>query len=165
MTEPIKEDPTEEKSWIEEWIRHQEAIGLDILVHGEMERGDMTTYFAERIGGAHVDVRLLPPANSDPAFWRPSDADVAALQAADLILLNGAGYAKWRHYVSLPESRTANTGRGFANTLIVVKERGTHSHGADGEHSHSGFAFTTWLDMQQARQQMTDMVVQDVVAR
>lgn len=37
-----------------EWIRLQEEIGLDILVHGEMERGDMTTYFAERLEGYGV---------------------------------------------------------------------------------------------------------------
>jgi len=34
-----------------EIIRLQEDIGLDILVHGEMERGDMTTYFAELLDG------------------------------------------------------------------------------------------------------------------
>ena len=31
----------------EEVIRLQEEIGLDILVDGEMERGDMATFFAE----------------------------------------------------------------------------------------------------------------------
>ena len=30
-----------------ECIRLQEDAGLDILVHGEMERGDMVAYFAE----------------------------------------------------------------------------------------------------------------------
>ena len=30
-----------------ECIRMQEEVGLDILVHGEMERGDMVAYFAE----------------------------------------------------------------------------------------------------------------------
>jgi 5-methyltetrahydropteroyltriglutamate--homocysteine methyltransferase len=40
-----------EKKATEECIRLQERIGLDILVHGEMERGDMTTYFAERLKG------------------------------------------------------------------------------------------------------------------
>jgi 5-methyltetrahydropteroyltriglutamate--homocysteine methyltransferase len=40
-----------EKRATEECIRLQEKIGLDILVHGEMERGDMTTYFAERLKG------------------------------------------------------------------------------------------------------------------
>ncbi len=38
----------------EEWIRIQEDIGLDILVHGEMERGDMTTYFAEQLQGCAI---------------------------------------------------------------------------------------------------------------
>jgi 5-methyltetrahydropteroyltriglutamate--homocysteine methyltransferase len=32
-------------------IRLQEDLGLDILVHGEMERGDMVAYFAERWTG------------------------------------------------------------------------------------------------------------------
>ncbi len=40
-----------EKKAIREVIRLQEEIGLDILVHGEMERGDMVTYFAERLDG------------------------------------------------------------------------------------------------------------------
>jgi 5-methyltetrahydropteroyltriglutamate--homocysteine methyltransferase len=32
-------------------IRMQEEVGLDILVDGELYRGDMTTYFAERMDG------------------------------------------------------------------------------------------------------------------
>ena len=32
-------------------IKRQESIGLDILVDGELYRGDMTTYFAERMPG------------------------------------------------------------------------------------------------------------------
>jgi len=31
----------------EEYIRMQERLGVDILVHGEMERGDMVAYFGE----------------------------------------------------------------------------------------------------------------------
>ena len=40
-----------EKKATEECIRLQEEIGLDILVDGEMERGDMVTYFAEKMKG------------------------------------------------------------------------------------------------------------------
>lgn len=43
-----------EQKATKEWIRLQEEIGIDILVHGEMERGDMTTYFAERLEGYGV---------------------------------------------------------------------------------------------------------------
>ena len=34
-----------------EIIELQERIGIDILVHGEMERGDMATFFAEKLNG------------------------------------------------------------------------------------------------------------------
>ncbi len=40
-----------EKKATLEWIRRQEDIGLDILVDGEMYRGDMVAYFAERLDG------------------------------------------------------------------------------------------------------------------
>ncbi len=36
---------------IERTIRVQEAIGLDVLVHGEFERGDMVEYFADQLSG------------------------------------------------------------------------------------------------------------------
>ncbi|MEJ2591999.1 MAG: 5-methyltetrahydropteroyltriglutamate--homocysteine S-methyltransferase [Candidatus Thiodiazotropha sp.] len=36
---------------IEQCIRRQEAIGLDVLVHGEAERNDMVEYFGERLDG------------------------------------------------------------------------------------------------------------------
>jgi 5-methyltetrahydropteroyltriglutamate--homocysteine methyltransferase len=32
----------------------QESLGLDLLVDGEMDRGDMTTFFAERVSGMEV---------------------------------------------------------------------------------------------------------------
>lgn len=33
------------------WIRHQEKIGLDVLVDGEMDRSDLINFFASRISG------------------------------------------------------------------------------------------------------------------
>ncbi|AGO11485.1 AaceriABR212Cp [[Ashbya] aceris (nom. inval.)] len=38
-------------SQIEEVIRFQEEVGLDVLVHGEPERNDMVQYFGEKIKG------------------------------------------------------------------------------------------------------------------
>jgi 5-methyltetrahydropteroyltriglutamate--homocysteine methyltransferase len=40
-----------ERKATEEWIRLQEQIGIDILVDGEMYRGDMAAYFADRLDG------------------------------------------------------------------------------------------------------------------
>ena len=107
-------------------------------------------YFAERIGGPDVRVTLPAPTDSDPAFWKPSLKQIAAYQKADLILLNGASYAKWVSYVSLPASRMVDTSVLFADTLIGLEDTATHSHGLQGKHEHGDVAFTTWLDPQQA---------------
>jgi len=40
-----------ERRATEDWIRRQERLDLDILVDGEMYRGDMVAYFAERLEG------------------------------------------------------------------------------------------------------------------
>ncbi len=44
-----------ERQATEYWIRSQERLGLDVLVHGEMERGDMVAYFAGEPGGRTID--------------------------------------------------------------------------------------------------------------
>jgi zinc transport system substrate-binding protein len=78
---------------------------------------------------------------------------IAGYQQADLILLNGAGYAKWINRVALPRRKLVDTSVGFRDDYIHVDEGVTHSHGPGGDHSHSGTAFTTWLDFRQAAKQ------------
>lgn len=45
----------EYESWVQgkmdELVAQQEAVGLDVLVHGEFERSDMVEYFGEHLGG------------------------------------------------------------------------------------------------------------------
>jgi len=110
-------------------------------------------YFAERLAGDLATVTFPAPADVDPAFWTPDTETIAAYQRADLILLNGADYAKWTSTVSLPRSRLVDTSSGFRDAYIQVGGGITHSHGPGGEHSHGGVAFTTWLDLDQAAQQ------------
>ncbi|MFZ4766163.1 MAG: metal ABC transporter substrate-binding protein, partial [Roseimicrobium sp.] len=66
---------------------------------------------------------------------------------------NGATYSKWAEKASLPEAKVLDTSAGFKDQFIQVQGTTTHSHGKAGEHSHSGTAFTTWLDFNQALQQ------------
>ena len=106
-------------------------------------------YFAERIGGEEVRV-VFPAMDGDPAFWKPDGDAVAAFQEADLILLNGAEYAKWVSHASLPESKCVDTSEAFAKDLIRIEGARTHAHGPTGKHEHGGIAFTTWLDPTQA---------------
>jgi len=110
-------------------------------------------YFAERIGGERVDIHFPTPQDVDPAFWMPDVETVGAYQKADLIILNGANYARWVSKVSLPRLRIVDTSSGFSDRLITEDKEVTHNHGPGGEHAHSGTAFTTWLDFSQAIQQ------------
>ncbi|KPP93151.1 MAG: zinc transport system substrate-binding protein [Rhodobacteraceae bacterium HLUCCA08] len=102
-------------------------------------------YFTERLAGDAVEVLFPVPDGVDPAFWRPGIADIATIQQADLIVLNGAGYAAWTTRASLPRSRLVDTSRGLQDRLIET-ETVTHSHGADGAHSHAAVASHVWLD-------------------
>lgn len=121
-------------------------------------------YFAERLAGDQAQVEFPAPADVDPAFWMPDSDTVRAYQAADLILLNGAGYAHWVDKVSLPASRLVNTSRSFADQYIETTSGVSHSHGPGGKHSHSGTAFTTWLDLDQAARQ-ADAVARAIVRK
>jgi len=110
-------------------------------------------HFAERIGGDHVEVFFPAPEDEDPAYWNPDTATVTAYQKADLILLNGAGYAKWVKKVSLPRAKMVDTSRGFRDQFITSREIATHTHGPEGSHAHESLAFTTWLDFALAAEQ------------
>ena len=110
-------------------------------------------YFSERIGGDQVKVTFPAPADIDPAYWHPDVAVISAYQKADLIFLNGAGYAKWVNKVSLPRSKMVNTSKQFKDRYITAKEVMTHSHGTEGAHAHDSLAFTTWLDFELAARQ------------
>jgi 5-methyltetrahydropteroyltriglutamate--homocysteine methyltransferase len=39
------------EGWIDDAVQWQEALGLDVLVHGEFERNDMVKYFGEQLAG------------------------------------------------------------------------------------------------------------------
>ncbi len=110
-------------------------------------------YFAECIGMSAIEVVFPAPGDEDPAFWQPDDAAITQFQNADVILMNGATYSKWAEKVTLPQSKLVDTSASFKAQYIEIKADSTHSHGPGGEHSHSGTAFTTWLDLTQAVQQ------------
>ena len=103
-------------------------------------------YFAERIVGDRAAVVFPAPPDGDPAYWLPDERQIAAYQGADLILLNGASYAKWVSMATLPESKTVNTSAGFKKKYRMLEGLVTHTHGPEGEHEHGDVDFHTWLD-------------------
>ncbi len=109
-------------------------------------------YFASEIAGDVVNVQM-PGIDGDPAMWVPGAADIPQLQAADLIVINGAGYESWLAFTSLDAARLLDTTKDIQNRLLPIENVTLHQHGPEGEHSHEGTAFTTWLDPQIAIEQ------------
>jgi zinc transport system substrate-binding protein len=110
-------------------------------------------YFAQYLIGPEVKVRMPAPAGTDPAQWQPNIEDILQLQQAELILLNGAGYSNWLSKVSLSEEQLVVTSAASSDEWIQRSGQVSHSHGPGGEHAHSGYAFTTWMDMNLAQVQ------------
>jgi zinc transport system substrate-binding protein len=108
-------------------------------------------YFAQRLAPEGVEVVFPAPPDVDPAFWKPTPDEIGQYQRASLILLNGAGYARWTRYATLPKSRVVVTAAGCRDSFLQTGEAVAHQHGPAGEHAHEGTAFTTWLDMRLAR--------------
>ena len=113
-------------------------------------------FFASEIAGDAVDVRM-PDIDGDPAMWVPGPADFSQLQAADLIILNGAGYESWLAFTSLPSGLLLDTTADIQDRLLPIENVTLHQHGPQGEHSHQGAAFTTWLDPQIAIEQAKEI--------
>jgi len=100
-------------------------------------------YLVQRVGGAAVAVTNILPAGEDPPFWNPTGEQVAQMQAAELIVANGAGFEKWMETATLPASKMVDTA---AKVDLIHVEATTHSHGKGGEHSHAGIDPHTWSD-------------------
>jgi putative ABC transport system permease protein len=120
-------------------------------------------YFTKRIAGDQVDIVFPVPPEDDPAFWRPDASAIRQYQQADLILLNGADYAKWRLTTVLPLSKQIMTSAAFADRYMTNGEVITHSHGNEGMHSHGLLDFNTWMDPRQAKMQAE--AIHDELAR
>ena len=103
-------------------------------------------WFAKEIGGQDIDVVFPAPPDADPAYWFPDPEIIGRYQQADLILLNSANYAAWVQQATLPSARLIDTSNSFGDSLIIIENSSTHTHGPEGEHAHRGTAFTTWLD-------------------
>jgi zinc transport system substrate-binding protein len=105
-------------------------------------------YFADRIAEGVGDklTIILPDISGDPAFWIPDESQAQLLQSADMILLNGAGAEPWLELISLDRRYVLNTTGELSDELIALEESVQHQHGPEGEHSHQGYAFTTWLN-------------------
>ena len=109
-------------------------------------------FFASRIteGVDGAPDIVLPDIDGDPAFWMPGAEQIQLLQSADVVILNGAGAETWPNLITLDQRILFDTSAEITDRLIPLEGSVAHQHGPEGEHSHQGTAFTTWLDPQLA---------------
>jgi len=95
-------------------------------------------YFAERIAAELADVALPAPPGIDPATWKPNRGERTLIRGqCELMLINGAGYARWVTTAGLPQERVVDTTADIADRLIRFD--------ADPQNGRN-FASVTWLD-------------------
>jgi zinc transport system substrate-binding protein len=112
---------------------------------------------AQTVCGSAATVQLPAPPQTLPRLWKPTSDEARQLQSADLILLNGAGYEPWKSRVSLPGSRVVDTARGYYDQFIRIPDAVVHQHGPEGQHSHAGTVWSTWLDPELVAAQLSEL--------
>ncbi len=138
---------------VEGEVPSTEAVAADTGVPVIYTVNYPLAWMAQQLLADTAEVVFPAPADVDPAFWQPDTDTVLRYQQADLVLLNGAGYASWVARVSLPGRTLIDTSGAYPEQLLTVPAGPSHSHGPGGQHSHGEIAFTTWLDLDLARQQ------------
>ena len=102
-------------------------------------------------------VYVGPPAGQDAHTWIPSTDQIRDLQKVDLIICNGPGavFANWMDKVTIDESKLCKTTDAIklAEFVVVKDYQLVHSHGPEGEHSHSWVVPQSWLSPRIARKQ------------
>ncbi len=102
-------------------------------------------WLVRRLAPPGTVVTLILPAGEDPPDWQPPGPTVEALQRADLIVAQGAGYEAWMSTSLLPEDRVV---RAAAGLPLIELGGGSHQHGSGAPHTHAGLDPHVWADPQ-----------------
>lgn len=109
-------------------------------------------YFTQRIGGDRIDISYPFTKVSDSGQFIPKEKQILELQAADLIIRNGAGFEPWIDELNIPETKIINTSVAFTDQYLKLKPE-KQNQGTDQEPSHAETASITWLNFRFAGQQ------------
>ena len=105
--------------------------------------------FASKVVGDRAEVSSLVPAGVEPHDWEPTAEDVSRGRAADVLIINGAGFERWIN--DLEAKFIVNTSEGIEFNYEEENEAGTAN-----EHGHEGKGVNPhiWLDPMLAKHQV-----------
>ncbi|MDP8888436.1 MAG: zinc ABC transporter substrate-binding protein [Thermoproteota archaeon] len=108
--------------------------------------------FASRVVGDRAEVSSLVPAGVEPHDWEPTAEDISRGRAADVMVINGAGFERWVD--EMETKAVANTSEGIEFNYKEGKEVGDDEHGHLGATVGGGVNPHIWLDPILAKHQI-----------
>lgn len=111
-------------------------------------------YLAERVGGDLVRVTNLTPAGSEPHDFEPSARDLAKIEDADVLILNG-GVEAWGESVA-SQLKDTTVAVVIAGEGLFTLEGGEDKHEGEAAHQEEGLVSTdphAWLNPMLYKQQ------------
>jgi zinc transport system substrate-binding protein len=108
--------------------------------------------FASRVVGDTAEVSSLVPAGVEPHNWEPTAEDVSRGRAADVMVINGAGFERWVD--EMKAKVVANTSEGIEFNYKEGKEVGDDEHGHGDATGGGGVNPHIWLDPILAKHQI-----------
>src|SRR5215212_6411878 len=117
--------------------------------------------FASRVVGDRAEVSSLVPAGVEPHDWEPTAEDVLRGRAADVLVINGAGFERWAD--DIEAKVVANTSEGIEFNYKEGKEVGDDEHGHRDAAGGGGVNPHIWLDPILAKHQIDK--IRDVMIR
>ncbi len=88
---------------------------------------------------------LAPPASADANTWSPTREEARIVRRALIVVGQGGAAEPWLDTIGVDPNRRLSLENVLGDRGIVTGEI-THSHGADGAHSHRTYAPASWLD-------------------
>jgi zinc transport system substrate-binding protein len=108
--------------------------------------------FTSRVVGDRAEVSSLVPAGVEPHDWEPTAEDVSRGRAADVLVINGAGFERWADDIEVKV--VANTSEGIEFNYKEGKEVGDDEHGHGDAAGGGGVNPHIWLDPILAKHQI-----------
>lgn len=109
--------------------------------------------FASRVVGDRAEVSSLVPAGVEPHDWEPTAEDVSRGRAADVLVINGAGFERWAD--DMQAKVVANTSEGIEFNYREENEAGDDEQGHEDAGGGGGGANPhIWLDPMLAKHQI-----------
>lgn len=111
--------------------------------------------FARAVGGEYAEVVSIVPSGVEPHDYEPKPGDIIALQTADVVVINGAGFDSWAQNLK-PELESKGISVLVMSEVLNKEQESKEEveHAEEDEHKHGSVDPHFWLDPIMAQKQI-----------